>query len=70
MQSGQSQDTTIALLKRDIAALQKHQVEQDRLIANIRSERDKALLWGIGALGAMVLSMGAWIVSFAKDHLK
>ena len=69
-QSNQSQETTIALMAAKIDALQEEQDAQGKLIAGIKAERDKALLWGITALGAMVVAMGSWIVSFAKDHWK
>ena len=43
---------------------------QDEQILKMQAERDKALKWGITVLGGMVISMAAWIINFAKDHLK
>lgn len=65
-----SQETVIALLKRDIEQLKEHQKAQDELIHSMRGERDHALKWGITVLGGMVISLVAWIVSFARDHIK
>ena len=66
----QSQETTIKVLEMKIEALEKGQQEQQKLIEGLKSERDKALLWGIAALGTMVVSMGAWIVSLVKVPFK
>lgn len=65
-----SQETIVALLTRDIENLKVHQAEQDVQILKMQAERDKALKWGITVLGGMVISMAAWIINFAKDHLK
>ena len=65
-----SQETHIALLERDIQAVKDEQRTISLQVEALIIERDKALKWGIATLGALVLSMGAFIVSFVKDHLK
>lgn len=68
--SDTSPETVIALLTRDIEQLKEHQAVQDKLISDMRAERDNALKWGIVVLGGMVVSMITWAINVAKDHVK
>ena len=68
--SEHSQDTSIALLTRDIAVLKDELEDHRRQIEAMKAERDKALKWGIVTLGGMVVSLLTWIVNIAKDHIK
>jgi hypothetical protein len=65
-----TQETHIALLERDVLVLRAELEQMHVEILALQSERDKALKWGIATLGAMVLTLGGFIVSFLKDHLK
>ena len=56
--------------ERDIADLKEEMRELRVSVEELSTERDKALKWGIATLGGMVLSLMAWIVSVAKDHIK
>lgn len=56
--------------ERDIADLKEEMKDLRVSVAELSAERDKALKWGIATLGGMVLSLMAWIVSVAKDHIK
>jgi hypothetical protein len=72
LQNGDREITEIQIvhLARDIMDLRKHQEEQDRLIEELREERDRALVWGILALGGLVITLIGVIVTFVKDHIK
>ena len=69
-----SQETKIALLiagqKALMEQLEDVEIRSDKKIAIVeselaalRSERDKALKWGVMTLGGAVLSMGYWILN-------
>ena len=65
-----SQETEIELLKREQERINPHLDAQDEAIKALEDERNKALRWGIGALGAAVLGMGSWIFNFITGHMK
>jgi hypothetical protein len=65
-----TQETHIALLERDVGNLRSELDEMRAEILALQGERDRALKWGIATLGAMVLTLGGFIVNFLKDHLK
>lgn len=65
-----SQETEIELLKREQERINHHLDAQDEAIKALEDERNKALRWGIGALGAAVLGMGSWIFNFITGHMK
>ena len=55
----------------EIKALQDQVVLLSTMISDMKKEREKALLWGIGSLGMAVLAMGGWIVTqFTGGHFK
>ena len=62
-------EVSIALLNERIERMDAHLEAQDKKIFALEHERDRALRWGIGALGAIVLTMGAFIVSFVRDFV-
>jgi hypothetical protein len=72
--SDPSQETQIALLiagqKALIEQLEDVELRADKKIAVVegelaalRSERDKALRWGVMTLGSAVMGMGMWIAN-------
>jgi hypothetical protein len=65
-----TQETHIALLERDVVNLKTELAEMHAEILALQNERDRALKWGIATLGAMVLTLIGFIVTFLKDHLK
>jgi len=55
----------------EIKSLQDQVLELRGMVAIMKAEREKALLWGIGSLGMAVLAMGGWIVTqFTGGHFK
>ena len=40
------------------------------LVKSLTDDREKAMRWGILALGAAVLAMGSYIFTFVTSHLK
>ena len=70
-----SQETKDALEKQDIqvrlAELEKQALSQKIVLESMKEERDRALRWGVIALGTAVLGMGSWIVNlFTAGHIK
>jgi hypothetical protein len=65
-----TQETHIALLERDVLSVRAELEQMHDEIAALQTERDRALRWGIATLGAMVLTLIGFIVTFLKDHLK
>lgn len=63
-------ETHIALIEKDVLNMKADQARMEKAVAVLQAERDKALLWGVITLGGMVISLVAWIASFAKDHIK
>lgn len=59
-----------ALLEYKLAALEAHLKETDAKVEALEEERNKAMRWGIGVLGAAVLGMGSWIFNFLTGHMK
>jgi hypothetical protein len=51
-------------------AIEDHLKETDKKVAALEEERNKAMKWGIGVLGAAVLGMGSWIFNFITGHMK
>jgi hypothetical protein len=58
------------LLEYKLEALEKHLRETDAKVEALEEERNKAMRWGIGVLGAAVLGMGSWIFNFLTGHMK
>lgn len=58
-----SQETTNAVTEQRIEALEK-------LVQELSADRDRALRWGVMALGAAVLGLGTWIFNFITGHIK
>ena len=51
--------------------LEKQFTTQKAVLDGLKDERDRALRWGIIALGTAVMGMGTWIVNlFAAGHIK
>jgi hypothetical protein len=65
-----SQETQLALMAKQIEQLEAHQEQQDDRLKGMEDERNKALKWGISALGGMLVAVATWGLSFLKDHLK
>ena len=42
----------------------------ERLVESLITDRDKAMRWGILALGGAVLAMASYIFNFVTSHLK
>ena len=42
----------------------------ERLVESLITDRDKAMRWGILALGGAVLAMASYIFNFVTGHLK
>ena len=42
----------------------------EALVNSLITDRDKAMRWGILALGGAVLAMGSYIFNFVTSHLK
>lgn len=66
----QSQATQLALMRQQIERMEVHLESNDGKIDALEAERDKALRWGIGLLGAAVLGLAGIIARFVGDHLK
>lgn len=65
-----TQETQIALIERDVIVLKSALEEVREELMTLQVERDKALKWGIATLGALLLSVVAFVVNFVKDHVK
>ena len=63
-------EISIEVLKIQVLALQKHQGEQDSLLLELRRERDQAMKWGLITMGSLVVTMGALIVNWMREHIK
>jgi len=51
--------------------LEKLIKDQGVILDGLKGERDKALRWGIIALGTAVMGMGSWIVNlFTAGHIR
>ena len=60
----QSVETRLTEMKLQIDA-------QKQVLDGLKGERDKALRWGIIALGTAVMGMGSWIVNlFTAGHIR
>lgn len=42
----------------------------ERMVESLITDRDKAMRWGILALGGAVLAMASYIFNFVTSHLK
>lgn len=72
---GQPSEVRDALLKQSVEArfieLEKQMAVQKQVLDTLKEERDKALRWGIIALGTAVMGMGSWIVNlFTAGHIR
>ena len=70
-----SQETLDALEKQSVQSrlleLEKQFTAQKAVLDGLKEERDRALRWGIIALGTAVMGMGTWIVNlFTAGHIK
>ena len=68
MQNTPKPETSI--LEYQMKALEDHLKSTDAKVAALEDERNKAMKWGIGVLGAAVLGMGSWIFNFVTGHMK
>lgn len=71
----QSQEVTIALLKKAVESLtdELHEAKKvfTRDIEALQDERNRALKWGIMSLGTAVMGMAYWIFNqITGGHLK
>ena len=54
-----------------LAELEKQALSQKESLERLVAERDKALRWGVLALGTAVMGMTTWIVNlFTAGHIK
>ena len=60
-ESQESAEVAFALLRERVEQMDKHLEAQDRKIYALEHERDRALRWGIGSLGVVVITMGTFI---------
>ena len=72
---GQPSEVRDALLKQSVEVrfveIEKQMHAQQQEIELLCAERDKALRWGILALGTAVMGMATWIVNlFTAGHIK
>ena len=67
---GSGREVEIALMQQNIDALNKHIEATDARIVALEKERDKALIWGISALGSAVLGLVVWVANYVVGHLK
>lgn len=70
-----SRETQEALEKQNIQSrlneLEKQSTAQKAVLDGLKEERDRALRWGIIALGTAVIGMGTWIINlFTAGHIK
>lgn len=70
-----SNETLQALEKQNFQSrlieLEKQSLAQKVVLDGLKDERDRALKWGIIALGTAVLGMGTWIINlFTAGHIK
>lgn len=66
-----NQETEIALLKKDLAALTAQLADNQSAITALQDERNQALRWGLMSLGAAVLGLSSWIFNqITGGHLK
>jgi hypothetical protein len=59
-----------ALLEYKLEAFEKHQEVTDKRVKALEDERNKALIWGIIALGGAFLGLASWVFNFFTGHLK
>ena len=59
-----------ALLKREVDLLIERVDTQQKAILDLRKERDRALIWGILALGSVLFSIAVWAINFVIGHSK
>lgn len=72
---GQPSEVRDALLKQSVETrlteLKNQMDAQKQVLDGLKDERDKALRWGVIALGTAVMGMGSWIVNlFTAGHIK
>ncbi|MCW2763995.1 MAG: hypothetical protein JWR85_4196 [Marmoricola sp.] len=67
---GQSQETKNALVLYELTALRREIDELQSRVNTLTAEKEKALRWGIAALGTAVLGMATWIFNFVMGHIK
>jgi len=65
-----SEDVERALTKRELELVRDELDELRGKYEALAKDRDRALLWGIGVLGGVVLAMFSWIFNFfvGKGH--
>lgn len=65
-----SRETTDAMREWEMDALRKQVIEIRKDLDALNKEKEKAMRWGIMALGGAVLGMGSWIFNFVTSHIK
>jgi hypothetical protein len=63
-------DVTDALMKRDLEDLRGQVDTLTERLDELMKERNKALIWGVGALGSAVLVMAGWIFHLITGKLQ
>ena len=64
-----SRETTDAMREWEMDALRKQVIEIRKDLDALNKEKEKAMRWGIMALGGAVLGMGSWIINFVSTHI-
>ncbi len=75
-----TQASDIAVLKREMERVEEHMRASDqrieevkreceRRIAQMEKERDKALIWGISALGTALMGIAVWVANYVAAHM-
>jgi hypothetical protein len=60
----------ITLLIEGQSRMEQKMTDAEAEIKALKDERNQALKWGVGSLGAAVLAMAAWIFSkFTSGHI-
>lgn len=67
--SGQPPEVREAMQDWEIAALRREVTDLKECLDQLTSEKEKAMRWGIMALGGAVLGMGTWIFNFIFSHI-
>lgn len=66
---GVSQETREAMRDWEMAALRRELKELRETVDGLNNDKDKAMRWGILALGTAVVGMGTWIFNLISSHV-
>lgn len=66
---GLSPETREAMLQWEIQALKRELKEIRDTVDGLNKDKEKAMRWGILALGTAVIGMGTWIFNLISSHV-